>query len=121
MHKKHKHELKRKKKRESLKALPNRTKITAEMYYRKILKDIKKYPKSSPEYRKLHDMKTVYEGLMAKKKEAKKPKELPIYKVVKLTKKLDKLAIDISECTDEKKLEKLKIKRSLLKSKLNKK
>jgi len=96
--------------------------VRAAQYYQHICRVIKHYGKETEEYKKLLQMKTAYEEFQKKKSAEKKdkaPKILKPYRVVQFTEKLDKVEIKIKECQDSKELEKLKIRKALLKTKLN--
>jgi len=127
---KHKKALKRKrtvaKKRKNIVNLLEQRKspaFRAREYYVQVCRAIKQYGRETQEYKELFKMKTAYERLQAKKsEEAKKEKpvkQLPVYRVVKLTAQLDKVEAEIKKTNDEVQLKKLKTKRLSLKQKLH--
>ena len=120
--KKHKKRLKRKKivarKNRGEEIKRRETNIVG--YYKEIKKSIKNYKKDSSEYKKLNKIIVAYEKFRDAKKEASKQiKKLPVYRVVILTRRLDKITQQIKDCKpDNKKLKGLKEKKSILQKKL---
>lgn len=122
--KKHKKAVKRKKivarKIRAEVAIKNRSKAVG--YYEEIKGMMQHYKKDSPEFKKLSTIATAFEKWQQAKKDKKrkgKIKSIPMYRVVILTRRLDKTIQTIKSCEPgDKKLKGLKEKKKILEIKL---